>query len=250
MDVDVAIFAVSLVVRVKFRTPRRPYFLEASEMLTSIAAWNFRGSWLRLHPRCIPARRRNRVRVNAARTAARSGDASIAFESLNRQSRQLKQAEWKKNAVGIQRIVSTATAEKKNSEKRRRTKLHLIPPIRSGRLPSISRLSRNTRDAIGPNFQPTVLPVFPGIGSIDRRSTIGRSSLEPVPWYRSRPGTRCPGQLGLHPYYIPARWTRSRARTSRGGGKKIEADGPRGPFVCGNGLPLVRVRAGVRDDRP
>lgn len=29
---------------------------------------------------------------------------------------------------------------------------------------------------------------------------------------------------------------------SRGGGKKIEVDGPRGPFVCGNGLPFAQVR--------
>lgn len=44
----------------------------------------------------------------------------------------------------------------------------------------------------------------------------------------------CPGELILHPYYIPERKTARRTSSRR---RKIEVDGPRDPFVCGNGLP-------------
>lgn len=52
-----------------------------------------------------------------------------------------------------------------------------------------------------------------------------------------------PGGLMLHPYYIPERKTRPRGGRSRRW-RKIEVDGPRDPFVCGNGLPTGREDEG------
>lgn len=57
----------------------------------------------------------------------------------------------------------------------------------------------------------------------------------------------CPGELVLHPYYIPERKTRPREEGQSRRRRKIEVDGPRDPFVCGNGLPTEREGEGGSD---
>lgn len=68
-----------------------------------------------------------------------------------------------------------------------------------------------------------------------------RSSLEPVSWNQSRYSLSRPSRVTslLHTCTVD---TITDTNQSRGGGKKIEVDGPRGPFVCGNGLPFAQVR--------
>lgn len=72
---------------------------------------------------------------------------------------------------------------------------------------------------------------------VDRRVDQGCSNLSPI---RRGVLAVCLGELILHPYYIPERKTAR--RTSEPARRKIEVDGPRDPFVCGNGLPTRRER--------
>lgn len=75
---------------------------------------------------------------------------------------------------------------------------------------------------------------------VDHRVDQGCSNLSPEPIRREVLAV-CLGELILHPYYIPERKTAR--RTSEPARRKIEVDGPRDPFVCGNGLPMRREKA-------